>query len=63
MLTGPIYVEGAEPCDVLEVRIQKIRLAIPYALNAFSPGRGLLPEDFPYERVKVIPVDEKRMIA
>ena len=63
MLTGPIYVEGAEPGDVLEVRIQKIRLAIPYALNAFSPGRGFLPEDFPYERVKVIPLDEKRMVA
>src|SRR5450759_3281955 len=63
MLTGPIYIEGAEPGDVLEIRIQKIRLAIPYALNAFSPGRGFLPEDFPYERVKVIPLDEKRMIA
>ena len=63
MLTGPIYVEGAEPGDVLEVRIQKIRLAIPYALNAFSPGRGFLPEDFPYERVKAIPLDEKRMVA
>jgi acetamidase/formamidase len=63
MLTGPVYVEGAEPGDVLEVRIQKIRLAIPYALNAFSPGRGFLPEDFPYERVRVIPLDEKRMIA
>ena len=63
MLTGPIYVEGAEPGDVLEVRIQKIRLAIPYALNVFSPGRGFLPEDFPYERVKMIPLDEKRMVA
>jgi acetamidase/formamidase len=63
ILTGPVYVEGAEPGDVLEVRIQKIRLAIPYALNAFAPGRGFLPEDFPYERVKVIPLDEKRMVA
>jgi acetamidase/formamidase len=63
MLTGPVSVEGAEPGDVLEVRIQKIRLAIPYALNVFSPGRGFLPEDFPYERVKVIPLDEKRMVA
>jgi acetamidase/formamidase len=63
MLTGPIYVEGAQPGDVLEVRIQKIRLAIPYALNAFAPGRGFLPEDFPYERVRVIPLDEDRMIA
>jgi acetamidase/formamidase len=63
MLTGPIFIEGAEPDDVLEVRIQKIQLAIPYALNAFSPGRGFLPEDFPYERVKMIPLDEKRMVA
>lgn len=63
ILTGPIYVEGAEPGDVLEVRIQKIQLAIPYALNAFAPGRGFLPEDFPYERVKIIPLDEKRMVA
>ena len=63
MLTGPVYVEGAEPGDVLEVRIQKIRLAIPYALNVFSPGRGFLPEDFPYEKLKVIPLDEKRMVA
>ena len=63
VLTGPVFIEGAEPGDVLEVRIQKIRLAIPYALNAFAPGRGFLPEDFPYERVKVIPLDEKRMVA
>src|ERR1700686_1276385 len=63
ILTGPIYIEGAEPGDVLEVRIQKIQLAIPYALNAFSPGRGFLPDDYPYERVKGITLDEKRMVA
>lgn len=63
ILTGPIYVEGAEPGDVLEVRIQSINLAIPYAYNAFGPGRGFLPEDFPYARMKIIPLDEKRMVA
>jgi acetamidase/formamidase len=63
ILTGPVYIEGAEPGDVLEVRIQQIRLAIPYALNAFVPGRGFLPDDFPYARTKVIPLDEKRMVA
>ena len=47
ILTGPIYVEGAEPGDTLEVRIQKIKLAIPYGYNAFAPNRGFLPEDFP----------------
>ena len=63
ILTGPIYVEGAEPGDVLEVRIQSIRLAVPYAYNAFGPGRGFLPDDFPYARMKIIPLDAARMVA
>jgi acetamidase/formamidase len=63
ILTGPVYVEGAEPGNVLEVRIQSIKLAIPYAYNAFGPGRGFLPEDFPYPKIKIIPLDEKRMVA
>jgi acetamidase/formamidase len=63
ILIGPIFIEGAEPGDVLEVRIQAIKLAIPYAYNAFSPGRGFLPQDFPESRMKIIPLDEKRMTA
>jgi acetamidase/formamidase len=63
ILTGPIYIEGAEPGDVLEVRIISIKLAIPYAYNAFSPGRGFLPEDFPYARMRIISLDESRMVA
>jgi acetamidase/formamidase len=63
ILTGPIYVEDAQIGDVLEVRIQKIRLAIPYAYNAFGAGRGYLPDDFPYSKMKIIPLEEKRMVA
>ena len=63
ILDGPVYVEGAEPGDTLEVRIQKIELAIPYAYNAFAPTRGFLPEDFPYHRMKIIPLDSRRMMA
>ncbi len=63
ILTGPIFIEGAEPGDVLEVRIKSIKLAIPYAYNAFSPGRGFLPEDFPYAKMRIIPLDETRMVA
>src|SRR3989449_6739159 len=63
ILTGPIFVEGAEPGDVLEVRIKQIKLAIPYAYNAFSPGRGFLPEDFPYARIRIIPLEHKRMVG
>jgi acetamidase/formamidase len=63
ILTGPIYVEDAEPGDALEVRIQSIKLAIPYSYTAFRPGAGFLPEDFPTAQMKIIPLDEKRMIG
>ena len=63
ILTGPIYIEGAEPGDVLEVRIKSIKLAIPYAYTAFRPGSGFLPDDFPAAKMKIIPLDEKRMVG
>ena len=45
------------------MRIVSVRLAIPYAYNGFGPGRGFLPEDYPYPKMKIIPLDEKRMVA
>ena len=64
ILTGPIYIEGAEPGDTLEVRIQKIKLSVPYATNGFSPQRGVLPAtDFQQGRTKLIPLDRERMVA
>jgi acetamidase/formamidase len=63
ILTGPIYIEGAETGDVLEVRILAAKPAIPYAYNGFAPGRGYLPDDYPYPKIKIIPLDEKRMVA
>ncbi len=63
VLTGPVYVEGAEPGDVLEVRIQAIDLLVPYAFQVIVPGEGLLPEDFPYYRIRLVRLDRDRMIA
>jgi acetamidase/formamidase len=63
ILTGPIYVEGAEPGDVLEVRIVKITPKIPYAYNGFSPNRGFLPEEFPTPRTVIVPFDLQRGVA
>jgi acetamidase/formamidase len=63
ILNGPVYIEEAEPGDTLEVRIEKIDLAIPYAYNAFGPTRGFLPEDFPYRKMKILPLDKERMVA
>ncbi len=63
ILTGPIFVEDAAPGDVLEVRILAVKLALPYAYNGFRPGSGFLPDDFPYARGRIIPLDERRMVA
>ena len=62
-LTGPVYVEGAEPGDVLEIRIQKIDMDIDYAQNNFGPTNGFLPEDFPYRGGKQLKLDRKRKVA
>jgi acetamidase/formamidase len=63
ILTGPIAIEEAEPGDVLEVRILKIDLDAPFACNAFGTGRGFLPDEFPYARLKIIPLDRQHMTA
>jgi acetamidase/formamidase len=63
ILTGPVYIEGAAPGDTLEVRIKEIRLAVPYAYNGFRPGAGFLPDDFPFSRIKIVPLDRERMIG
>jgi len=63
ILTGPISIDGAEPGDVLEIRIQSIKLAVPYATVAFRPNAGFLPEDFPYSKSKLVRLDEKRGVA
>ncbi len=63
ILTGPIAVEGAEPGDVLEVHIERVDLAIPYAYNAFGAKSGFLPEDFGYARMRIIPLDARAGVA
>ena len=63
ILTGPIWVEGAEAGDVLEIRLKSIEMMIPYAVNAFRPGAGTLPDEFPYARVKVTALDLTRKVA
>lgn len=63
ILTGPIYVEGADSGDVLEVRILSIDLAIPYAYNSFGPTSGFIPEDFKYAKTRIIPLDKAAGVA
>jgi acetamidase/formamidase len=61
ILTGPVYVEGAEPGDVLEVKILSIELPIDYGYNGCS---GYLPENCETGvPSKIIQLDRKKMTA
>lgn len=46
MISGPVYVEGARPGDVLQVDLLDLELG-SYGWSANHPGAGLLQEDFP----------------
>jgi acetamidase/formamidase len=61
-LTGPVFIEGAEPGDTLEVQIVGVRLAVNYAFNGMG-GNGTLADEFPKGGRKIIPLDAKRMVA
>jgi len=56
-LNGPIYIKTAEPGDMLEIRIRSVDLRLPIAGQSFVPNRGLLPEEFPKGRDRVLWLD------
>lgn len=60
VLTGPIYVEEAEPGDILEIRIHTIELAIPYGYNAIGQA-GFLSDEIFDRKMKIIQLDRKKM--
>src|SRR5262249_19879061 len=52
-MTGPIFIEGAEPGDSLEVRVVSFEFLHPFGVTGFLPGGGTLPEEFPYGGLKL----------
>ena len=60
ILTGPIYVTGADSGDVLEVRIQSIALPIAYGYNGCS---GFIRELCEERGSRLILLDRERMTA
>ena len=60
ILTGPIYVEGADSGDVLEVRILSITLPIAYAYNGCG---GFVRELCERRGSTLIQLDRQRMTA
>jgi acetamidase/formamidase len=61
ILTGPVYVEGAEPGDTLEVKFLSIDLAIDYAYNGCS---GFIPANCDRSVAqKIVKLDRKTMTS
>lgn len=60
-LTGPVYVEGAQPGDVLKVTLHEIEMG-DWGWTAIVPGFGFLSEEFsePYLKTFKLGKDKKK---
>lgn len=56
IMTGPIYVEGAEPGDALQVRILRLEPRLPYGTNV-AGWWGYLYDDFKKVRITIYKCD------
>jgi acetamidase/formamidase len=62
VLTGPVFVKGAEPGDALEVKILSIDFNIPYGYNGCSNHIAVNPCDRGVPS-KIIQLDKQKMTA
>jgi acetamidase/formamidase len=63
IVSGPIWIDGAEPGDTLAVHVLEVRPLTPYGVNSMRTGKGGLPEEFTLNRSLVIPLDLERGVA
>jgi acetamidase/formamidase len=63
VLTGPVFIEGAEPGDLLEVRVIDVKFRVPYGVNATNKGSGVLPELLSEPVFRIIRLDLERRVA
>jgi acetamidase/formamidase len=63
LLTGPVFVAGARPGDMLEVRVLDVAVRVPYGVNSTGPGRGAAPDLLGAPADKVIALDLERNVA
>ena len=57
LMTGPIYVEGAQPGDVLEVCLEEVIPSVPMGFTLMRPGAGALPQRFDQTVLRFTPID------
>jgi acetamidase/formamidase len=63
VITGPVYIEGALPGDMLEVRVLDVEFRVPYGVNSTGPGWGVLPELLAQPALRTIKLDLERRVA
>ena len=67
VITGPIFVEDAEPGDVLEIKTVSIDYRVPYGVISNRHSKGALPDEYPLNDAdiytKVIPLDTEQNIG
>ena len=63
ILTGPVAISGAEPGDVLEVKIDEVSLRTDWGYNMIRPLAGTLVDDFHKARHLNIPLDREAMVG
>ena len=63
VLTGPVYIEGARPGDMLEVRILDIEFRVDYGTNNSGPGVGAGPQLLDAVARQIIRIDRSRGVA
>jgi acetamidase/formamidase len=63
IMVGPVYINDAEPGDVLEVRILEVALAYSYGYNRQRPYEGTLPDEFTQFWQRIIRIDREKKKA
>ncbi len=61
VITGPIYIDGAEPGDLLEVQILSVRTRALYGINNTGPTSGVFGSGYPGTSAEDEPMDMPAM--
>lgn len=63
LLTGPVAVEGAEPGDMLEVRVREVSLTTDWGYMLILPLKGTLPDEFDTYHHTLVELDHAENLA
>ncbi|SFB96223.1 amidase [Pragia fontium DSM 5563 = ATCC 49100] len=56
--TGPVYIEGAQPGDILKVTIKAITVTAKQAVMVTMPQLGVLGDELTQAEVKIVPLQD-----